>query len=178
MFKKIIKIISTIIIILLILLAYFSIIKPAYINYKINKKEVVVDTSGERATSKNKVSEATTNKQNSSENTFKVEKKEYDSAIFDDRILLYEGEVDSKLMEAFIKVLIEDTEDNTYSKIDIDINGIEGVTNGTISFDDKEKYISTLNQVKDSISEDKKYVVDFEYNSIRSVVNKIIITQK
>lgn len=178
MFKKIIKTILIIIIILLAVLAYFSIIKPAYIDYKKNKKEIVVDTSGERATSQNKVPQNTTKNKSSNENTFKVEKKEYDSVIFDDRILLYEGEIDSKLMEAFVKILIEDTEDNTYSKIDMNINGVEGIASQTISFDDKEQYISTLNKVKDSISEDKKYIVDFEYNSLRSIVNKITITQK
>ena len=55
MFKKIFKFIWRLIIFILILLFFFAVIRPAYINYKQNKKEVIVDQSGERATSKNKL---------------------------------------------------------------------------------------------------------------------------
>lgn len=176
MLKKIFKIIWTIIILLLIAIFFFGVVRPAYINYKLNKKEVVVDTSGERATSKNKIKEelASNNKnRNDDESSWKVEKKDkYDPFTFDDRILLYEGNLNSDSMEKLMNVLIEDYESKTYSKPNVLLNGKE------ITYEDKENYISSLINFKNSISKNAKYIVNFEYNKIRSVVNKIVITKK
>ena len=80
MFKKIFKFIWRLIIFILILLFFFAVIRPAYINYKQNKKEVIVDQSGERATSKNKLKENLISEENNSngdnENSWKLERKE------------------------------------------------------------------------------------------------------
>ena len=155
MLKKIIKSIWKIILFFLILLFFFAVVKPAYINYKENKNEVVVDKSGERATSKNKI--AVEDKTSSEDgNTWKLEKKDsYDPFTFDDRILLYEGNIDATAMNSLMEILIEDIESPTYSKVDVSING----TN--LSYDDKENYSSNLNNFKNSISANSKYLVEF-----------------
>lgn len=174
MLKKIFKTIWKIILFLLILLFFFAVIKPAYINYKQNKKEVIVDTSGERATSKNKVADVVTdennNKDNDDEDRWKLERKEnYDPFTFDDRILLYEGNLDSDSMNKLMDILIEDVESKTYSKVDVSLNGVD------ISYDDKDTYSSNLINFKNSISKNNNYVVEFEYGVLRAVVNKVII---
>ena len=153
MFKKRFKFIWRLIIFILILLFFFAVIRPAYINYKQNKKEVIVDQSGERATSKNKLKENLISEENNSngdnENSWKLERKEdYDAFTFDDRILLYEGTLNSDSMNSLMEILIEDIESPTYSKIDINLNGID------ISYDNKENYSSSLNNFKNSVFHD------------------------
>lgn len=178
MFKKIFKFIWTLILLLLLLVFYFAVIKPAYINYKQNKKEVVVDTSGERATSKNKVENETSSSSDSDNNTdddenkWKLERKEdYDPFTFDDRILLYEGTMTSDSINKLMDILIEDVDSKTYSKVDVSLDGND------ISYSNKENYNSELINYKNSISENSEYTVKFEYNTIRTVVNKVVITK-
>ncbi len=165
MLKKIFKTIFIIILLLLLLLFFFAVIKPAYIKYKENKPKVVVDTSGERATSKNK--EKNSNKSNKKE--IESEKVEYNPFTFDDRILLYEGNIDSEYMTRLIDVLIEDIDSQMYSKVDINLNGTD------ISYNDKENYSLVLNNFKNSITKDAKYFVEFEYSTLNAVVDKVII---
>lgn len=172
MLKKIFKTIWKIILLLLILIFFFAVVLPAYRDYKLNKKEVVVDTSGERATSKNKAEDvvADENDNSNDEDRWKLEKKEnYDPFTFDDRILLYEGNLDSDSMNKLMDVLIEDVESKTYSKVDVELNGVN------ISYDDKDTYSSNLINFKNSISKNNNYVVEFEYSALRAVVNKVII---
>lgn len=184
MLKKIFKVIWTIIVLLLILIFFFAVIKPAYIDYKQNKKDVIVDTSGERATSKNKKEKENdtknnknndnnkNNKNDDDEDKWKLEKKDnYDPFTFDDRILLYEGNINSDSMNKLMDVLIEDVESKTYSKVDVSIEGTD------IFYSDKDNYNSSLINFKNSISSDAKYTVKFEYNTIRTVVNKVVITK-
>lgn len=59
MIKKILKFLYILIIIFLIIFTYLKVITPLYDRYKANKKPVVVDTSGIRATSRNKVTDTT-----------------------------------------------------------------------------------------------------------------------
>lgn len=172
MLKKIFKTIWKIILILLILLFFFAVIRPAYIDYKQNKKDVIVDASGERATSKNKVGENINSGESDSDdgNTWKLERKDdYDPFTFDDRILLYEGELDSASMNSLMEILIEDVESPTYSKIDVNLNGTD------ISYSEKENYSLSLTNFKNSISSGNKYLVEYEYSALRAVVNKVII---
>lgn len=70
-----------------------------------------------------------------------------------------------------MNILIEDFNSKTYSKTDIALNGDE------ITYEDKENYSSSLINFKNSISKNARYTVNFEYNKIRSVVNKIVITK-
>ena len=175
MLKKIWKIF----LILFCILLFFSVIRPAYIKYKSNKKEVVVDTSGELAMTEywnNKSNidfietENLNNKENNSddENKWKLERKEYDPFVVDERILLYEGNIDSGKMNQLMDVLIEDITSQTYAKLDIVLNG------NTITYSDIESYKNNLNSFKNSISSQSNYNVKFEYGT--GVVNKIIIT--
>lgn len=172
MLKKILKNIFIIILLLLLALFFFAVIKPAYTDYILNKNEIVVDTSGERATSKNKVNSIiTADESDSDEDRWKLEKKDsYDPFNFDDRILLYEGNINSDSMNRLIDILIEDIDSTTYSKVDINLNGVE------ISYDDKDAYSSNLINFKNSISESNNYVVEFEYSALNAVVNKVIIS--
>lgn len=172
MLKKIFKTIWIIIVLLLLALFFFGVVRPAYINYKLNKKEVVVDTSGERATSKNKIkNEQMAADKNGSESSWKVEKKDkYDPFTFDDRILLYEGNLNSDSMKKLMNILIEDFSSKTFSKPNISLNGTD------ITYENKENYSSSLNDFKNSISQNARYTVKFEYNKLRTIVNKIVIT--
>ena len=182
MFKNVFNLILKIIIILFIILFLLAVVRPAYINYKLNKKEIVVDKSGElaipkmRAQSefekeKNEKNSSRNSNDDSSENTWTLERKEeYDFFYFDDRILLYEGDLNSDSMNNLMNILIEDVESQTFSKVDVKLNGVD------ITYTDKDTYSSSLVNFKNGISGDGNYTVDFEYNTIRSVVNKLIIT--
>lgn len=168
MLKKIFKTICIIILLLLIILLFFAVVKPIYTNYKSNKKEVIVDKSGKRATSENKVIEEVTDKDNN-ENKWKLERKEYEPIIFDDRILLYEGNINSGLMNELMNILIEDIESQTFSKVDVKLNDMD------ISWNNKDMYSSSLINFKNSILENNMYIVEFEYNELKSTINKVII---
>ncbi len=163
MIKKIFKTILTIIIILLFILFFFAVIKPAYIQYKQNQPQVTVDTSGERATSKDKEKDKDNKKE------IESEEFEYNPFTFDDRILLYEGNVDAESMTRLIDVLIEDIDNQMYSKVDVNINGIE------ISYENEENYTNVLKDFRNSISANGKYFVEFEYSTLNAVVDKVII---
>lgn len=165
MIKKIFKTILIIIIILLFILFFFAVIKPAYIQYKQNQPQVTVDTSGERATSKDK--EKDKDKDNKKE--IESEEFEYNPFTFDDRILLYEGNVDAEAMTRLINVLIEDIDNQMYSKVDVNINGTE------ISYENEENYTNVLKDFRNSISANGKYFVEFEYSTLNAVVDKVII---
>lgn len=162
MFKKIIKLFLWILVLFLALLIFIGIIRPAYVKYKEDKPKVIVDTSGERATSKTK------EKKSSDKN---IESTDLGDAqiTFDDRILLYEGNVDAENMIRLMNILIEDIDSKIYSKVDINLNEID------ISYKDKENYRVVLNNFKNSIKKDSKYFVEFKYNKLKTVVNKIII---
>ena len=163
MIKKIFKTILTIIIILLFILFFFAVIKPAYIQYKQNQPQVTVDTSGERATSKDKEKDKDNKKE------IESEEFEYNPFTFDDRILLYEGNVDAESMTRLIDVLIEDIDNQMYSKVDVNINGTE------ISYENEENYTNVLKDFRKSISANGKYFVEFEYSTLNAVVDKVII---
>lgn len=165
MIKKIFKTILTIIIILLFILFFFAVIKPAYIQYKQNQPQVTVDKSGERATSKDK--EKDKDKDNKKE--IESEEFEYNPFTFDDRILLYEGNIDAEAMTRLIDVLIEDIDNQMYSKVDVNINGTE------ISYENEENYTNVLKDFRNSISANGKYFVEFEYSTLNAVVDKVII---
>lgn len=165
MIKKIFKTILTIIIILLFILFFFAVIKPAYIQYKQNQPQVTVDKSGERATSKDK--EKDKDKDNKKE--IESEEFEYNPFTFDDRILLYEGNIDAEAMTRLINVLIEDIDNQMYSKVDVNINGTE------ISYENEENYTNVLKDFRNSISANGKYFVEFEYSTLNAVVDKVII---
>lgn len=163
MIKKIFKTILTIIIILLFILFFFAVIKPAYIQYKQNQPQVTVDTSGERATSKDKEKDKDNKKE------IESEEFEYNPFTFDDRILLYVGNVDAESMTRLIDVLIEDIDNQMYSKVDVNINGTE------ISYENEENYTNVLKDFRNSISANGKYFVEFEYSTLNAVVDKVII---
>ena len=163
MIKKIFKTILTIIIILLFILFFFAVIKPAYIQYKQNQPQVTVDTSGERATSKDKEKDKDNKKE------IESEEFEYNPFTFDDRILLYEGNIDAEAMTRLIDVLIEDIDNQMYSKVDVNINGTE------ISYENEENYTNVLKGFRNSISANGKYFVEFEYSTLNAVVDKVII---
>lgn len=165
--KKILKIIFLIIIILLLIIIFWGIIRPAYIDYKLNKKTVEVDKSGELAVSKNK-------KPNDSD-SYKLEKKEYEPFICDDRILVYEGKISSSFMNELIDILIEDIDSELYSKPDIHFENVNNLSSYDILYEDKNNYILVLNQFKNNILYDSSYEVSFEYNKTKTIVNKIII---
>ena len=163
MIKKIFKTFLTIIIILLFILFFFAVIKKAYIQYKQNQPQVTVDTSGERATSKDKEKDKDNKKE------IESEEFEYNPFTFDDRILLYEGNIDAEAMTRLIDVLIEDIDNQMYSKVDVNINGTE------ISYENEENYTNVLKDFRNSISANGKYFVEFEYSTLNAVVDKVII---
>lgn len=166
MIKKIFKtilIIILIILFILFILFFFAVIKPAYIQYKQNQPQVTVDKSGERATSKNKEKDKDNKKE------IESEEFEYNPFTFDDRILLYEGNIDAEAMTRLIDVLIEDIDNQMYSKVDVNINGTE------ISYENEENYTNVLKDFRNSISANGKYFVEFEYSTLNAVVDKVII---
>lgn len=186
MFKKLFNLIMKIAIVSFIILFILAVARPLYLDYQANKKEIVVDKSGElampkiraekesakKAVEEEKEANSTKNNSDSSdEEAWRLERKEeYDPFNFDDRILLYEGNINSDSMKKLMDILIEDVDSQTFSKVDISLNG------SVITYNDKDSYVSSLLNFKNEISNDVKYNVSFEYNTIRTVVNKVIIT--
>ena len=72
-------------------------------------------------------------------------------------------------MTRLIDVLIEDIDNQMYSKVDVNINGTE------ISYENEENYTNVLKDFRNSISANGKYFVEFEYSTLNAVVDKVII---
>ncbi len=115
----------------------------------------------------------------SNSDKFVVEEKNYDGYYnqfnFDNRLLLYEGKQASQGTKEAIDLLIADADDAMYSKPIVVFKNFNLTTNQiTASNLDEYKYV--LNSAKNSIG-NGSCTFSFEYNKLKTYVNKIIITK-
>lgn len=94
----------------------------------------------------------------------------YNKFNFDNVILLYEGNQENARIKELLDRLIQNADDPLYTKPAVNINGFN------IDSDNLENYKSDLRSVKNSLNS-ATYKVSFEYNKIKAIVNKIIITK-
>lgn len=187
--KKILKI-------LLIIVIICGLIFIAYRYKKLKnegKLEEVFDSNGmldkelDPSTFSDSNSSSNSNKNKSSENDEKsktddrqyiVEEKDYEGYynkfIFDDVILLYEGNQNSTATLELVDRLIKNVDDPMYSKPTIEFKNIKGLSTNKIDQNDFEQYKKVLNEFKNIIG-NSKYNISFEYAKFSSMVNKIII---
>lgn len=126
---------------------------------------------------KNKVSE-NDEKSKTDDRQYIVEEKDYEGYynkfIFDDVILLYEGNQNSTATLELVDRLIRNVDDSMYSKPTIEFKNITGLSTNKIDQNDFEQYKKVLNEFKSRIG-NSKYNISFEYAKFSSMVNKIII---
>lgn len=136
------------------------------------------ETTGNKSSS----GEDELNKEEASSNSDKyvVEKQNYDGYYnqfnFDNRLLLYEGKQQSKGVKEAIDILILDASDDMYSKPTVVFENFSGLSSNEITVNDLEEYKNVLNQAKNSVG-GSTCIISFGYNSLKTYVNKIIITK-
>lgn len=115
----------------------------------------------------------------SSEDRYVVEKQSYEGYYnqfnFDNRLLLYEGKQQSKGVKEAIDLLIQDADDDLYSKPTVIFENFNLTTN-QITSNNIDEYKYVLNSAKNSIG-NSTCTISFEYNKLKTYVNKIIITK-
>ena len=116
----------------------------------------------------------------SSGEKYVVEKQNYDGYYnqfnFDNRLLLYEGKQHSKGTKEAIDILILDADDDLYSKPTVVFENFSGLSTNEITENNIEEYKSVLNAAKNSVG-GSSCTFSFEYNKLKTYVNKVIITK-
>lgn len=117
--------------------------------------------------------------ESSNSEKFVVEEKNYDNYYnqfnLDNRILLYEGSQISEGAKEAFNILIEDADDPMYSKPTVVFKNFNLTTN-EITANNLDEYKYVLNSAKNSIG-NSSCTFSFEYNKLKTYVNKIIITK-
>ena len=116
----------------------------------------------------------------SSDSNFFTEKQNYDDYYnkfnFDNFFLLYEGEQHAQETIIVINRLIKNIDDTLYSKPDVVLNNF-GLSQNTVTAADLENYKAVLKQAKSALGASGSNV-SFEYNALKTMANKVIITKK
>lgn len=100
----------------------------------------------------------------------------YNKFNFDNVLLLYEGEQESSSTIEVLDRLIKNADDPLYTKPTVTFQNFNNLSNNEITENDLEEYKRVLNEAKNSLG-NNKYIISFEYNKIKAIVNKIIITK-
>lgn len=115
----------------------------------------------------------------SNEDKYVVEKQNYDGYYnqfnFDNRLLLYEGKQQGKGVKEAIDLLINDADDDMYSKPTVVFENFDLTTN-KITAANLDEYKYVLNSAKNNIG-NSTCTISFKYNSLRTYVNTVIITK-
>lgn len=146
------------------------------------KKEIVYTNSIDPYEANKKTSKEESNKKDdSNENKFVLEKKNYEGHYnefnFDNVLLLYEGNQSAKNTREALERLIVDADDSLYTKPTVEFRNFDSLSKTKITADNLEEYKSVLNEAKKSIK-DEIYNFYFEYSSFNAIVDTIIITKK
>ena len=94
----------------------------------------------------------------------------------DNTILLYEGSQINEATHELLDILIKDADDTLYSKPTVVLNNF-GLSQNTVTAADLENYKAVLKQAKSALGSSGSNV-SFEYNALKTMVNKVIITKK
>lgn len=121
-------------------------------------------------------------KEDSSGEKFVVQEKDYEGMYnklsFDNRLLLYEGtQYNQGVVEAF-DLLIADATDLMFSKPTIVFNNFSNLSTKTITENNLSEYEAVLKTAKNELGNNGTCSFNFEYNKLKTNVNKIIITKK
>ena len=117
--------------------------------------------------------------ESSNSEKFVVEEKNYEGYYnqfnFDNRLLLYEGKQQSQGVKEALDILILDADDPMYSKPTVVFENFNLTTN-QITANNLDEYKYVLNSAKNSVG-NSTCTFSFEYNNLKTYVNKIIITK-
>lgn len=117
--------------------------------------------------------------ESSNSDKFVVEEKNYEGYYnqfnFDNRLLLYEGKQQSQGVKEALDILILDADDPMYSKPTVVFENFNLTTN-QITANNLDEYKYVLNSAKNSVG-NSTCTFSFEYNNLKTYVNKIIITK-
>lgn len=145
-------------------------------DYNINVKN---SESSSDSNKSSKEDENSKKQESSNGDKFVVEEKNYDGYYnqfnLDNRILLYEGNQISEASKEAINILIEDADDPMYSKPIIVFENFNLTTN-EITANNLDEYKYVLSSAKNSVG-NSSCTFSFEYNKLKTNVNKIIITK-
>ena len=116
-----------------------------------------------------------TNLEDANANTNKIViDADYEPFYFDDNLLLYGGKQNGNMVVSMIDRIIEDTDQELFSHVDVTIKNFGGL-DGKITFTSKEEYVSRLTEIKNSINNSGKYNVSYGYSKYGAYANEVII---
>ena len=147
------------------------------INDSSNSQDLV---SSDSSTSNSDGGSEDDEKSSSTDGKYVVEEKNYDGYYnqfnFDNRLLLYEGTQYKKGAKEALDFLILDADDPMFSKPTIVFENFSGLKANEITANNLEEYKEVLKAAQNSLDE-STYTFSFEYNKLKTYVNKIIITK-
>lgn len=145
--------------------------------------ELDPSTFSDTSSTPKKTDESDSNKEETKtdDRQFIVEEKNYDDYynkfIFDNVLLLYEGEQSSEATREALDRLIRNADDPMYSKPAVILENIGGLSSNQVSEANLEEYKKVLSDFRSSLGNDT-YNFSFEYAKFSTIVNKITITKK
>lgn len=109
-----------------------------------------------------------------------VEEKNYDGYYnkfnLDTRILLYEGKNHPNAVKEVIDILIQDADDPLYLKPSVIFQNFHDLSTNEITENNLDEYKNVLKTARNSIG-GSTCTISFEYNKLKTVINKVIITK-
>ena len=99
---------------------------------------------------------------------------DYNTYNFDDRFLFYEGTQNQNVVLHIIDLLIEDSDNNLFSKPTLKLKNFGG--DRTIEYTTPEEYKSALQDARGTVT-NGNYDVSFGYSALHVYVDEIIITK-
>ena len=151
------------------------------LDYLEAKKDNNNNDSKNEMNEKKEESEEVVQENKKDDREFIVEEKDYEGYynkfIFDNTILLYEGNQTGNATRELVDILIKNVDDPMYSKPIVELRNIGGLSANVVNESNFDLYKQVLNQFKKQLG-NNTYEVLFEYAKFSSVVNKIIITKK
>lgn len=150
-------------------------------NGELDSSTFADDTSSTSNSNNEENEEEESSETKTDDRQFVVQEKNYEGYynkfIFDNTLLLYEGDQTSSATIELVNRLIQNVDDSMYSKPTVELRNIGGLSANEVNQNNFEQYKQVLNEFKNVIG-NSKYNISFEYAKFSSIVNKIIITKK
>lgn len=111
-------------------------------------------------------------------NESKKDEKDYNEYNFDDRLLMYEGEQAAGSVKAALEVIMQDATDDFYDNPNVILVNSANSEPTEVTYQDADSYKSALMNISNSIDDNAKYTISFNYGALHAVAKDVVITKK
>lgn len=173
LWKWIVWILIILLLFLIILAIRIFIIDKDY-DGKSSKSSSTSDTSSESGSLGQTLSNGIKTVGNSIAQGYQGDKEnDYNTANFDERFLMYEGDTYEGKVMAVLDLLLENSNGNFYSRTGV--SAVNFADNVSIKFNGNlDEYQNSINSLKEKV-EDGNYKISFRYGGFGTYVNEIVV---